>query len=168
MWQFILIILSASLFFGFVIFNIIKFGLLNCYSAYGEKWQNKSNVNIWSIITILSALLIIPVLLEQSENSTLQFTGFLAPVSLVLVGITPEYNKKKLDWWLHQIGAWSAVLMIVLYVIFIPHLLWIVIVCLLVAITVTCIFGWNYITLFSELGIYAAIYAVVINTISNV
>ena len=83
-----------------VVFNIIcikKYGLLSCFSAYGEKWEQYSkehnllNTNIWSIITIVSAMLLVPPILVTSAGYTLQFMCFVCPLYLFLVGITPDY-----------------------------------------------------------------------------
>lgn len=166
MWQYVLLIISAVLFFGFVLLNTVKFGLLDCYSAYGEKWQRQPHeLNWWTVVTVLSALLMIPVLLQNSEGQPWQAIGFLAPISLVLVGNTPNYKENKTAWWLHQIGAWGAVALIVAYILLIPGALWITCVTMAVALAITCIFGWQYITLFLELGMYAAIYAVLFSVI---
>lgn len=166
MWKIVLLSLSAIMFFGFVALNVCKFGLLDCYSAYGVKWRKEPHqLNWWIIVTVLSALLIVPVLLDNSEGSLWQFTGFLAPISLVLVGNTPDYKENKVSFWLHQIGAWGAVVMILLYIIMIPKLIWIVTICIGVALILTWIFGWKYWTMFLEMGMYAAIYSVLFATI---
>lgn len=162
MWQIILLTISTIMFFGFVAINLIKFGLLDCYSAYGMLWQKQPHeINWWSAITILSALLMIPVLLENSDNSIWQFTGFLAPMSLVLVGATPQYNIEKAAWWLHQLGAWLAVVFVVLYMVFIgKSFIWMVIfVTIAGGLTIWKSTHWM---LWFEIAVYACIYAVLL------
>lgn len=124
-WQYILTIISAVLLFGFAALCVYKFGWKTCYSAYGKFWD-KGDINTWSLVTILSAFIIVPAILEASNNSPYQFVGFLAPVSLLLVGATPNYATDKTQAIIHPIGALSAVVFIVLYSILVPHLLWIV------------------------------------------
>lgn len=135
-WQYVLTAISFVLYFGFVILGVCKFGLLSCYSAYGPKWQpdRSSKINWWQIITCVTALLIVPVLLECSEGNPYQFLGFLAPASLLLVGATPDYQTNNFSMILHQIGAWSAVVFITAYSILIPNLWWVV--AILVAISI--------------------------------
>lgn len=117
--------LSAVLFFGFIILSVRKFGLLSCWSAYGEKWKDISKSktsNWWSAVTMLSAAMLMPVLIELSGNPNFQFLGFLAPISLFLVGCTPDYQTNKTQNIVHQIGAWSAVVFILLYIFLIPKM----------------------------------------------
>jgi len=113
------------------------------------------------MVTIASALLMVPVLLEKSDGSNLQFTGFLAPVALVLVGITPQYNIDKFQWWLHQLGAWLAVLFVVLYMIFIgKSFIWMVIfVTIAGGLTIWKSTHWM---LWFETAVYACIYTVLL------
>ena len=125
MWQYILTTISAVMLFEFMILGCIKYGLLDCYSAYAAKWhQFYDKLNIWSVVTFISAFLMIPVLLENSKRSPVQFLGFFAPVSLFWVALSPRYAKEKSQWWMHQIGAWGAVIFIVTYIFLIPKLLW--------------------------------------------
>lgn len=159
MWQVILVTISAILFFGFVGINIKKFGLLDCYSAYGAKWNGQ--LNLWSVVTIVSALLLVPVLLEKGDGSLYQFAGFLAPVSLVLVGITPQYNTDKFQWWMHQLGAWFGVLFVLLYMIVIGKSFgWLVFFTILAGgLTIWKSTHWM---LWFETAIYACIYTVLL------
>ena len=98
-----------------VAFNIIclkKFGLLSCYSAYGAKWGDwekehhfTNGLNIWSVITFLTAALLIPPMLTTSAGNPLQFLCFFAPVYLFLVAFTPYYTESKANNLIHQIGS---------------------------------------------------------------
>ena len=128
MWQYILIIASALMLFEFVIIGVIRYGLLSCYSAYAAKWHEFfPKLNLWSVVTFLSAALMIPVLVTTGEGSKWQFLGFLAPVFIGMVAASPEYATDKFQWWMHQIGAWGAVCFIIAYIAIIPQLLWVVI-----------------------------------------
>lgn len=99
----ILTIISTVLFFGFIILSVFKFGILTSYSAYSTQW-NKSlplkNLNLWSIVTIISAFLLTPSLIEVGNDNPFQFLGFFVPVYLIAVGLTPDWetNKKQGFW----------------------------------------------------------------------
>ena len=162
MWQQILIYISALMLFEFVILGCIKYGLLDCYSAYAAKWHEFfPKLNIWSMVTALSALLMVPVLIEASNGSAWQFLGFLAPVSLTLVAASPEYAKDKFQWWMHQAGAWGAVLFVLLYVIFVaPKLFWILIPLALAALGNTLLKKGTWMFWF-EMATYISTYAVI-------
>jgi hypothetical protein len=87
-------ITSAVLLFGFIITGIIRFGFLNSYSGYSSKWGEAvpmNNMNLWSIVTIVAAFLIMPGLLEVGALSMWQFLGFLVPVYLIVVALTPDW-----------------------------------------------------------------------------
>lgn len=160
MW-YILITLSAILFFGFTILSIIKFGLLDCYSAYARKWQPNvySKINWWQIVTILSALLIIPVTIHTGNGSDYQFLGFLAPASLLLVGASPDYSTDLFQNVIHQFGAWSAVVFIIVYSIAIPNLLWIVAILMTIALIIGLV-KQGTLMFWAEMGMYLSTYII--------
>ena len=165
MWQYILTSISEIIFFGFVVAGVCEFGLLSCYSAYapkwGEKWPSPGTLNIWSMVTLVSALLLLPVLLEQSNDSSWQFLGFLAPVSLILVSISTDYQTNNFSWWIHQIGALSAVVFVSLYSILVPNLWWIVLIVVAVAAIISAITGFKkYWMFWAEMAMYLATYII--------
>lgn len=91
-----MIIASFVLLFGFIGLGIFKFGLLPSYSAYASKWAERSllpkRLNPWSIVTILAAFLLMPVMIDLGEGGMMQFLGFFAPLYLIIVGLTPGYE----------------------------------------------------------------------------
>lgn len=162
---YILTALSAVLFFGFVILGITKYGLLSCYSAYGPLWhRGYSKINWWQIITILSALLLVPVLLERKEGDPYQFLGFLAPISLTLVGISPGYQNSTFENIIHQTGAWSAILFIILYMLIVPSLLWIIGVYLVIALIIGLVLKGT-LMFWGEMAMYLSTYTILFNII---
>ncbi len=159
---YILTAISAIMFFGFVILGVVKFGLLDCYSAYGPKWQPDihSKINWWTIVTFLSAALIVPVLLFGAEGNPYQFLGFLAPISLALVAATPDYKTNTFSMVLHQVGAIGSAILIILFVIAVPKLLWVVIALAVIA----CILGLikkGTILFWLEMAMYLSTYIIV-------
>ena len=156
---YILTILSAVLLFGFMGLGIKKYGLLSCYSAYGPLWgKDFPKLNIWSVVTFITAFLMVPVMLEVSVFSAWQFLGFLAPTSLFLVSISPDYQTNKFSNVLHQIGAWSAVVAVISFVCIIPHLWWLMIPFFLAAGIMSFVFK-DSIMLWGEDAVYMLTYA---------
>lgn len=164
MWPLIVTIVSAVLFFGFVSLSISKFGLLSCWSAYGPKWKDISKsktTNWWSIITIVSAAMLMPVLLELSKNPNFQFLGFLAPLALLLVGFTPNYATDKTQNIIHQIGAYSAIVFILVYIFLIPKMFIFVLFYLVVGLLLSLAKD-DTVVFWIEMAMYLSIYTVLI------
>ena len=94
-------ILALVIFVGFVAISVRKFGWLRSYSAYAAKWTEAVPINrhthLWSIVTVIVALLLACGMLEQGEGHPLQFLGFFAPVYLAIVAFTPEYQEQPGD-----------------------------------------------------------------------
>ena len=159
-------LLSMILFFGFNIVGLKKFGLLNCYSAYGEKWApiSPANLNIWSLITIAAALLLIPPMLASAAGNPLQFVAFFAPLYLILVGLTPDYKETNKKNAIHPIGAWGCVTGILIWLFLIVQQ-WVVILPVFILMMVigfgTRTFEENYLY-YLEMGMYLATYLVLI------
>ena len=106
----------------------------------------------------------IPVLLECGENNPWQFLGFLAPVSLFAVAMSPNYKTNKTENIIHQCGAWCSVAFILAYLFFIPDLLWIVFPYILIALILSFIFKGTS-TLWFEVAAYLSIYTAMFLTI---
>ena len=123
------VLISLLLFTIFNFFCIKKYGLLSCYSAYGKKWEEWGkerpffkDINIWSLVTILTAMFLIPPMLVTGVASPIQFICFFAP----LVALTPGYTDCKKANIIHQVGAWGCTTLILLWLFVIMHQ-WIII-----------------------------------------
>lgn len=107
-----------------VVVSIGRYGLLSCWSAYGEPWGEDSprGLNVWSGANITAAALLIPPMIEIGAVSPfLQWGGFLCPLFLFLVGFTPDYTRTKTKNLIHQIGAWVSALLAAMWLIFIAR-----------------------------------------------
>ena len=159
-------LISMLIFIGFNAIGIEKFGLLSCYSAYGEKWAplSPANLNIWSVVTIAAALLLIPPMLATAVGNPLQFVCFFAPLYLILVGLTPDYKETKKKNLIHQIGAWGCVTGILIWLFAIVQQ-WVVILPVFTLMLViglgTRTFKESYLY-YLEMGMYLATYLVLI------
>ena len=102
-------ILALVIFVGFVAFGVIKFGWQKSYSAFAPKWTEAvpidNHTHLWSIVTIVVAILLAFGMIEQGEGHPLQFLGFFAPIYLIIVGFTPEYQTVKKQRIIHIVGT---------------------------------------------------------------
>ena len=158
------IIVTIS-FFLFLIFNAYcwsQYGILDSYSAYGDKFYREQNkINIWSLSTIITAFLLIPPMLEVTDGNTFQFLSFFAPANLFIVGFTPDYKTSKRKKIIHYFFAILSAIMIGIWVCIINHY-WIIFLSELALWGITALFcdikkNWMY---FLELAFYASTYAV--------
>lgn len=156
---FILTSLSCLILFGFMGYCIGHFGLKDCFSRYSMYFEERGLLNWWSFDIIASAALLIPVMLELSEGNSWQFTGFLAPLSLFLVGLTPEWQIKMPQYIIHNIGVVLAVLFSVIYAICVPFLVWPILILAVIAGIATLIYKKVFI-FWLEIAIYLAIYVI--------
>ena len=159
-------IISLALFAGFVGLGIRKFGLLPSYSAYSSKWNEAvpiHNMNLWSIVTIAAALLLVPAMVERGQGNPWQFLGFFAPLYLVLVGFTPEWEANPTQHKVHVIGAISCAAISAVWLAVICHLAWLIGVSFLVMLCAafatksikTCYVFWLEMTMFAT--VYVAL-----------
>lgn len=74
----ILVLISLAMFLAINVAGIARFGFLTCLSEYGMKWEpDKPNkLNLWSYSVVISAMLLIPPIIQTGENSPLQFLCF--------------------------------------------------------------------------------------------
>lgn len=119
------IIASFILLFGFIGLGIFQFGLLPSYSAYASKWEEHTplpnRLNLWSIVTIIAAILLIPAMIEVGEGNYFQFLGFFAPLYLLVVGLTPAYETDARQKRIHICGAIICALFAVIWVAFVAQ-----------------------------------------------
>ena len=166
LWQYILTTLSAILFFGFVIISVRKFGLLDCYSAYGPAWGTLTpgikGFNIWSLVTVLSAFLLVPVSVGVADGSPWQFAGFLCPVLILFVGLTPDYKEDKMAGIIHLVCATLGAVLAIVYILCVfPHLWWLLVLYVVLAVIFTLATGIRFWCFWFEMAAYAGIYTTV-------
>lgn len=153
--------LSAVLFFGFVILGVLMFGLLSCYSAYGPAWgySYPRVPNIWSVVTFVTAVLLVPVLIVAGEGSAWQFTGFLCPAAIAFVALTPDYGTNKLAGKVHTFAAALGAMWSVVFIICVtPALWWLLVLYIGLAGLATVISGIYYWCFWFEMAAYLAIF----------
>lgn len=152
----VIVFISAALLFGYWAYLWIRFGIRDCLSRYSA-----SQYPAWSYVLTISAMLLIPAMLDLTEGKTLQFVAFFAPVSLLIVGITPHWATSSVQYIVHHIGVGLAVLFSVIFTVLFHGLVWFI----LIAAVAAAILGllWRkYWLWFAELCIYAAMYAAIL------
>lgn len=115
---------SAILLFGFIVLSVLTFGIQPSYSAFAAKWNEKvplHNMHLWSICTIISALLLIPIMIEKGSENPLQFFGFIVPIYLIVVGLTPEYEQHKKESIVHTIAACVCAAIAIAWMFMVTH-----------------------------------------------
>lgn len=156
-------LMSLALFAGFILLGVRKFGLLPSYSAYSSKWAEAvplHNVNIWSIVTVIVAMLLMPALIEQGEGNPWQCLGFFAPIYLIVVAMTPRWETDKKQKRVHVIGAALCALIALLWLALVRHQLWLPVVTSLAAwcagyATVT---AKKSLVFWAEIAMFSAVY----------
>lgn len=100
---------SLVLLGAFVGLSIHRFGLQKSYSSYAKLWEEvvpaRYDLNVWRAVTIIVALLQVIPMLSMLEGSAIQFAGFLAPVYLVAVACTPNYQEDTAEKIVHYIAT---------------------------------------------------------------
>ena len=97
-----------------------EYGIVESYSRYGlncERSRRKGDVNWWSACTIASAILLLPVCLEIGEGSLLQCICFITPLTLLVIGFTPDFEQDRTVYVVHHAaGCLCGALTVVLAV----------------------------------------------------
>lgn len=155
---------SLALFGGFVGLSVHRFGWRRSYSAYAAKWHEAvplaSNTHLWSIVTVVVALLLVPALLERGEGDPWQFLGFFAPMYLCFAAFTPDYETDKRQMKIHIIGTSLCALVSVAWICFVAERWWTIPVALVAAwlaayATITVKKSWLFLL---EMAMFAAAY----------
>lgn len=128
---------SLATFAGFVALSVKRFGWQKSYSSFAPFWTEAVPINrethLWSIITVVVALLLVPSLIERGAGNPSQLLGFFAPIYLAIVAFTPEYQTNDKQKVIHIAGAIICAVVSVLWMAFVCKLLWLVPLAILVA-----------------------------------
>jgi len=139
-------IASIALLCAFLAISIKFFGLLPSYSAYNLEWDKKvpiRNAHLWSIVTVVIALLFMPALIELGEGNPWQFLGFFSPLYLIVVAVFPltelpeNANEDERRAWerkrkIHAIGAALCAAATTLWIFLVCKLWWVALLALFI------------------------------------
>lgn len=178
-FAFISTILGLAVYAVFVVLSVMKFGWQRSYSYYAHYWTEKYPINrethLWSIVTVVVALCLVPPMIELGKGNVLQLLGFFAPVYLAVVAFTPEYlaqpgddektkAKRKRQRFVHFLGAGLCAVETILWLFLVAKVWW--------AVGITFLAAWcaafatkteteSY-TLWGECAMFAAVGAAVL------
>lgn len=121
-------ITSLVIFAVFVSLSIYRFNLLDSYSSYAKKWDEiipmNTDTHLWSIVTVVTALLMFPPLFEHGAENPWNFLGLFAAGYLIVVGMTPKYQTEHKQRVIHIIGAVCCALVSWLWLILVAKAWW--------------------------------------------
>ena len=150
-WK-ILLVLAAFLAYwaynmaALSVFSAPKSLSMTFYLFQGRKpWQRL----LFPIMMVLTAGLLMPAWLEISEGSDLQFMAFFAAAGILFTGMAPAFNSSDMEKKVHTISAIFAAVFALLWVAFVAHLwyfivVWFVVIALVAVLTKTVKTSWIY------------------------
>lgn len=115
-------VISLLLYSGFLALSVWRFGWQGSYSGYAAKWSeflyNERDLGPWSLVTLFTAILLVPAMAEAGDESPLQFLGFASPVYLGVVAFTPKWETVSRQRKIHCAGTAVCAVCAVLWLIF--------------------------------------------------
>lgn len=125
-------ILSLFILGGFVVTSCaLAGGVPASYSAFSAMWRTISpKINAWSYVTAVAAILMVPPMIEAGDGNALQFLGFFAPLYLIIVALTPEWDIDRKQHIIHTAGAIVCALMACVWLLVIRGHWWVAVICL--------------------------------------
>lgn len=129
-WKIILLLTAFFIYWAYNMAALSVFGvpksLSMTYYLFKERkeWQRL----LFPIMMLSMAGLLIPVWLEMSEGSNLEFMSFLAGAGIMFTGTVPTFKSSKLEDRVHTISAIVAAVFALLWVIFVAHLWYIILI----------------------------------------
>lgn len=133
-WKLILLLTAFFIYWAYNMAALSVFGvpksLSMTYYLFKERkeWQRL----LFPIMMLSMAGLLIPVWLEMSEGSNLQFMSFLAGAGIMFTGTVPTFKSSKLEDRVHTISAIVAAVFALLWVFFVAHLWYIILIWLVI------------------------------------
>lgn len=160
---------SALLLFGVICWGVMRFGLLPSYSDYSKRWAKAvpmNNMNLWSVVTAVAALLLTPGLLELGVLSSWQFLGFLTPVYLICVALTPEWKTNPVQRKFHFLFAGLCAIAGLAWLLLVMHAYWVFGIVFIFFVTMAMLTGtirtsWVF---WAEMIMFMSVYLVILMT----
>ena len=123
-----------------------------------------NNMNLWSVVTFVAAFLLCPALLELGAGSMWQFLGFLTPVYLITVSLTPDWKTKLGQYRVHMVAAALCALGGLGWLVFVMHA-YKVLACVLAFIATMALFSGtarDCVIFWAEMFMLVSVYATVL------
>lgn len=136
-------------------------GIPASYSAFSELWEeDPPRLNTWSVVTFLAAFSMVPPMIQAGDGNPVQFLGFFAPLYLIVVSLTPNWDIDKRQGRIHTAGAIACAVLAFAWLLLIRHHWWVVVICLAAG----GVAGWRTRTLpgslvfWGEMVMFASVY----------
>lgn len=129
-WKIILLLTAFFIYWTYNTAALILFGapksLSMTFYLFEErkKWQKV----LFPFMMLSMAGLLMPVWLEISNASDLQFMSFLAAAGIMFTGTVPTFKSSKLEDRVHTISAIVAAIFALLWIIFVANLWYVIII----------------------------------------
>jgi hypothetical protein len=140
-WKIILLLTAFFIYWAYNMAALSVFGVPKSLSMtfYLFKEKREWQKILFPIMMISMAGLLMPVWLEMSEGSDLQFMSFLAAAGIMFTGTVPTFKSSKLEDRVHTISAIVAAVFALLWVIFVANLWYIIIIWLIIVLLIALI-----------------------------
>jgi hypothetical protein len=117
----------------FVVYNIptlIAFNVPKSLSMTYYLWQelNSKMKFAFPLMMYLVVAFMMPAWITMSEGSTWQFLSFLAPAAILFVGTAPAFKSSSLENAVHQVSAYLAAALSVLWIVLVTPYWWVTLV----------------------------------------
>ncbi len=127
-----LAIISFVMMAAFIGLSVWRFGLQKSWGSYAKKWTEAvpmHNVNAWSIVTVIAALLLAIPLIGNLAGNQGQAIGLLAPACVVAMAVTPHHESSHSQSLVHGAAFFAFAILVLTLCIFALHLWWLPLVC---------------------------------------
>lgn len=140
-WKLILLLTAFIIYWAYNMAALSIFGAPKSLSSTFYLFKNRKNwqKTLFPIMMILMAGLLMPVWIEMSEGLDLQFMSFLAAGGIMFTGAVPTFKDSKLEDRVHTISAIIAAVFALLWVIFVAHLWYIIIIWFIIILLIALI-----------------------------
>lgn len=120
----------------FVVYNIptlIAFNVPKSLSMTYYLWQelNSKMKFAFPLMMYLVVAFMMPAWITMSEGSTWQFLSFLAPAAILFVGTAPAFKSSSLENIVHQVSAYLAAALSVLWIVLVTPYWWVTLIWLI-------------------------------------
>lgn len=132
------IIIATLIFIVYNAFTLIKYNVPKSLSMtyYLLKDSSEKLKFLFPIMMYLVVTFMMPAWITLSEGSPFQFLAFLAPASILFVGTAPAFLSSNLENMVHQVSAYLAAALSILWICLVTPYWWVILIWLgLVALT---------------------------------
>lgn len=154
----ILFLVSTEIFWMYVLLIIALYGIPTSLSGSWYLLPNNKRVIFTLVCVFNSFLLLFSILPVVNDYNTLITLPFAAS-GLMLVGMSPHFKDKSLQFWIHMIGAFIAGGFATAFCIY--HGYWYISVITLVNFIIISIADFKNIIFWIEMGLFIPLYIVV-------